>query len=245
MTFVLLCPRKGEEVLEAEYQDFLRFTGLQGSELEQRPLDHAGAELGSMEHIEGVFIGGSPFTITEPEDAAWQDVISKKLVDFIVAQLNLGEAGIPVFCTCYGTSMLAHYLGGAVSQEYAEPASASTAFLTDAGRQDPLARHLDSPFRVMTGHKDSVITLPPGATLLATSPTCPVQMYRLGDRIWTTQFHPEMDSSAIITRLSFYEDSGYVAPGELDTAYAALRGHDTTQANSLLRNFVEHVRSRS
>ena len=33
--------------------------------------------------------------------------------------------------------------------------------------------------------------MPPGAALLATNDACPVQAYRVGDRLYATQFHPE------------------------------------------------------
>lgn len=242
MTFVLLCPRSGADVLAAEYSDFLQFTQLQEDELIQRPLDHAAAELGDMDGIEGVFIGGSPFTITAPTDPAWQESISRKLVDFISSQVAAGPKGIPVFSTCYGAAMLAHYLGGEVRPTYAESAGVSMAFLTDEGRKDPVTSRITSPFRVLTGHKDSVVALPPGATLLATSPQCPVQLYRLGDRVWTSQFHPEMNDKSIVRRLSFYEDAGYVSPADLQRVYAGFRGNDTRQANSLLKCFVDFCR---
>ncbi|KAB1503659.1 glutamine amidotransferase [Corynebacterium sp. 320] len=245
MTFVLLCPRRGEEVLAAEYQDFLRFAQLSEHELEQRALDTPEATLGDMTGVTGVFIGGSPFTITDPYDEHWQDAVSRKLVDFITSQVEAGEEGIPIFAACYGTAMVAHYLGGKVNASYSETPGVSTAFLTDAGRRDPLTSRITSPFRVMTGHKDSVVELPPNATLLATSPQCPTQMYRLGDTMWASQFHPEMDGDAITRRLSFYEEDGYVDPQKLAATYAAFKGHDTSVSNSLLKHFADFCRERA
>ena len=94
----------------------------------------------------------------------------------------------------------------------------------------------------MTGHKDSVEVLPTGATLLADGQTCPAQLFRFGDHVWASQFHPEMDDAAIRTRLSFYENAGYCDPDELAETYARLQGNDTSHANSLLRRFVEYCR---
>lgn len=241
VTFVLLCPRRGEEVLAAEYDDFLHFTGLTAQELEQRPLDTPDSELGDFQHVEGVFIGGSPFTITAPIEPLWQDAISAKLAAFATRQSTAAD-GIPVFSTCYGASMFAHYLGGEVSQRYSESPGVSLATPTPAAVEDAIAKVLPEHFHVMTGHKDSVEQLPLNATLLATGESCPAQLYRIGDRVWVSQFHPEMDGERMTTRLSFYEDDGYVTREQLEATYAGLRGHDTTAANGLLRRFVEYCR---
>lgn len=241
MTFVLLSPRSGAEVLAAEYADFLSYSGLTPAELEQRPLDNPGADLGSFDGVEGVFIGGSPFTITRPVDVEWQEAISQKLVDFIQVESERQRFGI--FSTCYGTSMLAHYLDGEVNSQYSESAGTSEVSLTDAGRVDPITAALPDRFTALTGHKDSVVRVPEEATLLATGETCPVQIYRYRENVWTSQFHPEMDAAGITRRLSFYEDEGYCDPAEIVETYARFEGQDTAAANSLLRRFVEYSRS--
>ena len=241
MTFVLLCPRDGEDVLAAEYADFMRFTGLQPHELQQRPLRTADAALGNFSGVEGVFIGGSPFTISSPETyGMWQDTVSRRLTEFVVEQGVNGD--LPMFLACYGSSMLAHYLDGKVTADHAEEPGLSEVVLTEAGLTDPLTRDLPGVFYGMTGHKDSVEVLPTGATLLADGQTCPAQLFRFGDHVWASQFHPEMDDAAIRTRLSFYENAGYCDPDELAETYARLQGNDTSHANSLLRRFVDYCR---
>lgn len=182
MTFVLLCPRDGEEVLAAEYADFMRFTGLQPHELQQRPLQHPDAPLGDFSGVEGVFIGGSPFTISTPEVyGEWQDVVSRRLTEFVVERGIYGE--LPIFLACYGSSMLAHYLDGKVTADHAEEPGLSEVILTEAGLSDPLTADLPGVFYGMTGHKDSVEVLPRGATLLADGPSCPAQLFRLGEHV--------------------------------------------------------------
>ena len=44
-------------------------------------------------------------------------------------------------------------------------------------------------------HIDTMATLPEGAVLLASSADCAHQAYRLGDRAWAVQFHPEIDAA--------------------------------------------------
>ena len=44
---------------------------------------------------------------------------------------------------------------------------------------------------LLASHQDQVLALPPGATLLATQPDCPVAAYALGDQVFCIQPHPE------------------------------------------------------
>jgi GMP synthase-like glutamine amidotransferase len=46
-------------------------------------------------------------------------------------------------------------------------------------------------------HQDAMLQVPEGAVVLASTPACPVQGYRLGDRAWATQFHPEVDAEIL------------------------------------------------
>ena len=43
-------------------------------------------------------------------------------------------------------------------------------------------------------HVDTMAVLPEGAVLLASSADCAHQAYRLGERAWALQFHPEIDA---------------------------------------------------
>ena len=65
--------------------------------------------------------------------------------------------------------------------------------------------------------------LPPDAVLLASSPTCPVQMFRVRENLYATQFHPELDLPGIITRIGVYRDYGYFQPKEHDDVVARVR----------------------
>lgn len=65
MTFLLFSPRHGADVAHSEYLDFLGATGLQPHQLEQRMLDARDSTLGDLNGIDGIFVGGSPYTITD------------------------------------------------------------------------------------------------------------------------------------------------------------------------------------
>ncbi|WP_260432350.1 glutamine amidotransferase-related protein [Corynebacterium bovis] len=191
---------------------------------------------GPLDGADGVIVGGSPFTVTAPLDDTWQPLVSRRLVDLVTT------APVPVFLACYGASLLADSLGGDVVRTHPEQAGLSTVHLTDAAREDPVCAGLPPTFGALTGHTENVGRVPDGAVVLATGPTCPIQLYRWGDRVWTSQFHPEMDGAGMVRRMAFYPDHGYFDAGAGDEIAAALRPVVAAEAGQLLRNFVTHCR---
>jgi len=77
---------------------------------------------------------------------------------------------------------------------------------------DPLFGPLPITPDVISWHDDAVLVLPPGAVLLANSPTCEVQAFRVGRLAWGIQFHIETTPELI---------RAWVA-----SAGAALEGYD-------------------
>jgi GMP synthase-like glutamine amidotransferase len=62
---------------------------------------------------------------------------------------------------------------------------------------------LDDPVQTLSllaSHQDQVFSLPPGAQLLASHAQCPVAAFRVQDRVWCVQPHPEFvpDYSAFL-----------------------------------------------
>jgi GMP synthase (glutamine-hydrolysing) len=45
---------------------------------------------------------------------------------------------------------------------------------------------------------------------------CPVQMFRIGENVYATQFHPEADAEEFILRINTYRNHGYFEPHEAD-----------------------------
>jgi GMP synthase (glutamine-hydrolysing) len=50
--------------------------------------------------------------------------------------------------------------------------------------------------------------------ILAYSESCPVQAFRVGTRVYATQFHPELDLDGLATRIEVYKYAGYFEPEE-------------------------------
>ena len=116
--------------------------------------------------------------------------------------------------------------------------------LTDAGASDPLLAGMPPTFNAFVGHKEAIrVAAVDSSTLLGSSPTCPVQMFRVGSNVYATQFHPELDLDGIILRIHAYASYGYFADDELELTLAAARRADVSEPSRMLRTFVElHAR---
>lgn len=102
------------------------------------------------------------------------------------------EQGLPTLGICLGAQLLAYATGGAVAAKHGLPESGSTELTRRSEADgDPLFGPLEETFTAVEHRKDSITQLPPEAVWLASSERCPIQGFRLGERAWGTQFHPE------------------------------------------------------
>jgi GMP synthase (glutamine-hydrolysing) len=236
--FVLLATRAQDVPADEEYALFLRFTGLPPERLRRVRLEREPLPEFDLDDVAGILVGGSPFNASDPwdEKSAVQRRVEAEmaaLVDRVVAR------DAPFLGACYGVGTLGTHLGAPIDGVYSEPISVVDVSLTEAGRTDALLAGLPSTFPAFVGHKEAISSLPDTATLLASSPTCPVQMFRVGENVYATQFHPELDLDGIVTRIHAYASYGYFAADELDLTLAAVRRSPVTATGRILRTFVE------
>ncbi len=103
---------------------------------------------------------------------------------------------IPYLGICLGGQLLAAACGGRVVSHRWEELGVSNVTLTEEGRGDRLFVGLPGEIGTFQWHHDS-FDLPPEGVLLASSPACPHQAFRVGDNAWGLQFHPEVTERII------------------------------------------------
>jgi len=108
---------------------------------------------------------------------------------------DLVETATPLFAICLGAQTLAHAFGGNVRKLPRQQAGFTEVRLTDEGANDPVLGVLPSRFEALVGN-GYAFELPGGAVELAASEIQP-QAFRLGERAWAVQFHPEARTSNV------------------------------------------------
>ena len=103
---------------------------------------------------------------------------------------------IPILGICLGAQLLAAALGANVQPNSVREIGWYRLHPTAAANGDPLCRHLDGSQHVFQWHAYT-FDLPDGAVHLASTPTCPNQAFRFGDRAYGLQFHLEADLQLI------------------------------------------------
>ena len=120
------------------------------------------------------------------------------------------ELGVPVLGICYGMFTMAVQQGGQVEPSshrefgYAEVRAHGHSALLD-GIEDLDSDTGDGRLGVWMSHGDKVTALPPGFSLMASTPSCPIAgMADDARRFYGVQFHPEVthtrQGAAIIAR---------------------------------------------
>ena len=233
--FLLLATRAEDEAADGEYEAMLRWSGLEEHDLHRVRLEAGPLPAIDVDDYAGVIVGGGPFDSSDTTKSATQQRVEaelRTLLDELVAR------DFPFLGACYGIGTLGVHQGGTIDRTYGEPISAVPVTLTAAGLKDPILEGMPETFSAFVGHKEACSVLPSTAVLLASSPACPVQMFRVKTNLYATQFHPELDVAGIITRIRVYQHSGYFAPHTMDTLINGVSGAVVTQPPRILSNFV-------
>jgi GMP synthase (glutamine-hydrolysing) len=236
---LILQLRPEDATSDSEYACILKYGGLQAGDTCRKRIEQNGIpdDL-DLEDYAAIIVGGSPLDISTPEDR--KSAIQKKIeADFNRLLAKVVALDFPFLGACSGNGLLGNYLGTSISTRYAEAVGCVTLDITGAGKQDKLLRGFPDRIDVLLGHKEAVDTLPEGATLLMTGSDCPVQMFRIGENVYATQFHPEGDAGEFILRINTYRNHGYFEPHEADELKKHVSEKPTPHAQEILRRFVE------
>jgi GMP synthase (glutamine-hydrolysing) len=187
----------------------------------------AGEALPEPLSVGGIIVTGSHDMVTDRQP--WSEMTA----DWIKRAV---ESDVPLLGICYGHQLLAHAMGGAVADNpNGKEIGTVTISLTGHGRRDRLFAGMPATFAAHACHTQSVLRLPEGATLLASSAADAHHAFAIGKRAWGVQFHPEF--SAQILR-QYIQRAGEELGKQGDDIRGRLAAvQETPQSRALLRRF--------
>lgn len=187
-----------------------------------------GEALPAPDTIRGAVISGSWAMVTDRED--W----SERTADWIRVVI---DAGTPLFGVCYGHQLMSHALGGEVAYHpKGREIGVLSVRLTADAAQDAILSDFPAAFDVNLTHEQSVVRLPPGATVLGGSDHDPFQIVRYGPRAMSVQFHPEF-TPTIMTHCVARRTEALTGEG-FDVPALLAGSQPTPHALRVLRQFM-------
>jgi GMP synthase (glutamine-hydrolysing) len=236
--FLLLSIRAEDAAADDEYAAMMRFGGLDTKGLQSIRLTHRSLGEIDLADWSGIILGGGPYNVSDAADtkSETQRRVESELLPLI---RRIVDRDFPFLGCCYGVGTLGTVVGASVDRIYTEPVGALTVTLTEDGRRDPLFADLPDVFDAYGGHKEGASELPSDLVCLAYSADCPVQAFRVGDHVYATQFHPELDADGICTRIDVYKNYGYFAPQTAESLKTEARQRTIEHPPSILRRFTE------
>lgn len=135
--------------------------------------------------IKGIIFTGGPRSVYEKDAPS----IDKKIF----------ELGKPILGICYGAQEIAYQLGGKVTNT--EKKEFGLTKITNI-KDSPLLKDIPTVHDVFMSHGDSIVSLPSGFDVIASSENTRVSAYSNEEKkIYGVQFHPEVEHSVYGNKL--------------------------------------------
>jgi GMP synthase-like glutamine amidotransferase len=163
---------------------FLAHAARDGAFFDTVELDEGGT-IPPLEAYDALWVMGGAMDVWDVDDHPWL-IAEKQAIRRWVRDIQKPYVGI-----CLGHQLLADALGGTCGPMRTPEVGVLDVALTAAGERDPLLAGTPRRSRALQWHGVRVAEPPEGAVVLATSPACPIQAIRVGDRSWGLQYHVE------------------------------------------------------
>ena len=184
------------------------------------------ADLPPIADMRGFIVTGSSSTVTMR--APWM----LRAEEYIRA---IAASRASLFGICFGHQIVAQALGGLVAKN-PRGREIGTVRCRHVAYADPLFVGVPDEFDVNATHVDSVVRLPVGARVLASTALEPTAAFAIGERIRCVQFHPEIDGDVM---RGYIAGRAHLIRAEGNDAGAILAAAtDAPHAARLLRNFA-------
>jgi GMP synthase (glutamine-hydrolysing) len=195
--------------------------------------------LSIIEGAEGVILGGSgEFDFDggrneSDEKRLMSHKITEKMLPFLKF---LEEKDFPTLAVCFGHQIIGKSLGvSVINNKMQAKVGSHKIYLTAEAKNDPVFKDLPDSFIAQYGHKDSLGSLPPNATLLVCGERCFYSALRYGNNRYSVQFHPELDAEDVLNKFKSHPD--YLPPDSIPEKLV----EESPHATKILLNFVKNL----
>ncbi|NND05559.1 MAG: amidotransferase [Saprospiraceae bacterium] len=138
----------------------------------------------SVSDCDGYLVNGSRYSVYD--EISW----IQRLKDFVQ---DIHHTGLPYVGVCFGHQILAEALGGTVLKSPQGWCVGKHNFKVDddISWMDPKLQQIG----LLMMCQDQVVDLPPGSSVMASNPACPIAMFTVGEHMFGIQAHPEFSPS--------------------------------------------------
>ena len=150
-----------------------------------------GDAIPALDPFDGLLVLGGPQDVWQREEFPWLVQECAAIRHFVL------ELRRPFLGLCLGHQLLAEALGGRVAAAEVAEVGVMKVRHTHAAKADPMFQALENPLPVLQWHSAEVTAAPQGAVVLATSPDCSIQAFRVGERAYGMQFHVEITGQTV------------------------------------------------
>jgi GMP synthase (glutamine-hydrolysing) len=139
-----------------------------------------------LDNLHGLIIMGGPQNVTDIDKYHWMQAEA-----VLIKAAHAAE--IPIIGICLGSQIIAHALGGKVAPRVTPAIGFYPMHLSLAGQTDPLLAGIPWTSPQLFSCGQEITELPPGATVLASTPVNKHSMFRIGLRTFASLAHFECD----------------------------------------------------
>ena len=154
-----------------------------GDRLQRFGFNHDSSELDAPERYDAIMVFGGAMHPDQDAEHPW-------LADEAAFILEAIDREVPLFGACLGAQLIARATGAHVGRAARAEVGWHTVHVNESGLADPVLGVLPERVDAFQWHYYG-FELPAGAELLAENDAA-CQAYRLGERTWGVQFHPEV-----------------------------------------------------
>lgn len=237
LKILLLQIREDEETMLEEFYQFVQFSELQEHQVDKlNTYDTAEFEPEIIDDYDALYIGGSSdASVLNTEEYHFVEDC-KRLVQYCY------QNDVPVFASCFGFQIATEAMGGKVilDKENKEFGIYQVE-LNKRASSDPLLHDYPHYIWTVSGHQERASKLPTDAILLGASHDCPYHIFTFKNKpFYAFQFHPEVDRSGFITRITRYRerylDDSLALQKIIDASI-----HETPYATALPKLFIDRI----